>query len=377
MSALEPPRTDDTTLTVPLKRFSIARADDGCVQVNDKQKKTTIVDVAKRAGVSIGTVSRVVNTQAGPEATRRRVMDAIADLHYVPNHVARSLKRRSTEQIALLVPDIANPVYVAMAKAIQQRAKERGYRLSLMSADDAPGEEEFALDSLEQRRVDGLVICSLKPTQKLVERLEAARGRVCVVGRVPEEARVDNVRVDSTGGAQAAVQHLLDGGRRTIGFINGPPGTVPAEARAAGYHRALEENGLRIDGSLVVNGEFSMAGGYRSVDALLARQDDLDAIFCANDVIALGALRRLRELGMGVPSQVALVGMDDIDLEKISTPTLSTVSLLAEERGRLAAQLLLERLLEGTSEEPRKVTVTPRLIVRESSTDYIRHEVPA
>ncbi len=345
--------------------------------MSDKQKRATIVDVATRAGVSIGTVSRVVNTQAGPEATRRRVLDAIADLDYVPNHVARSLKRRSTEQIALVVPDIANPVYVAMAKTIQRQAKERGFRLSLMSANDDPGGEEFALDSLEQMRVDGLIICSLKPTRKLVERLERVRGRVCVVGSVPEEARVDNVRVDSTGGAQEAVQHLLDSGRRRIGFINGAPGTVPAGTRSLGYRRALEENGLRVDEALIVNGEFSMAGGYRSVDRLLAGHDELDAIFCANDVIAFGAMRRLRELGIGVPSQVALVGMDDIDLAKISTPTLSTVSLLAEERGRLAAEMLLERLLGGAAEEPRKVTVTPRLIVRESSTDYIRHEVPA
>ncbi|MEX2534522.1 MAG: LacI family DNA-binding transcriptional regulator [Trueperaceae bacterium] len=345
--------------------------------MNDKQKRATIIDVAKRAGVSIGTVSRVVNTQAGPVATRQRVLEAIAELDYVPNHVARSLKRRSTEQIALVVPDIANPVYVAMAKAIQQEAKERGYRLSLMSTDDAPGEEDFALDSLEQRRVDGLIICSLKPTKKLVERLEGVRQRVCVVGRVPEEAQVDNVRVDSTGGAQAAVQHLLDGGRRTIGFINGAPETVPAETRLTGYRRALEENGLQVDDKLVVSGEFSMAGGYRAIDPLFAGRNELDAIFCANDVIALGALRRLRELGIGVPEQVALVGMDDIELGKISTPTLSTVSLLAEERGRLAAELLLERLLGSAPDESRKITVTPRLIVRESSTDYIRHGVPA
>ena len=345
--------------------------------MNEKQKRATIVDVATRAGVSIGTVSRILNTQAGPETTRRRVLDAIADLHYVPNHVARSLKRRSTEQLALVVPDVANPVYVAMAKTIQRYAKERGYRLSLMSANDDPGEEEFALDSLEQMRVDGLIICSLKPTAKLVERLERVRSRVCVVGRMPEEARVDIVRVDSTGGAQEAMQHLLDGGRHHIGFINGSPGTVPAEMRAVGYRRALEENGLHVDESLIVNGAFSMAGGYRAVDRLLGQQHDLDAIFCANDVMAFGAMRRLRELGIGVPSQVALVGMDDIELGKISTPTLSTVSLLAEERGRLAAELLLERLLGGAADEPRKVTVTPRLIVRESSTDYIRHEVRA
>lgn len=345
--------------------------------MNSEHKRATIVDVAKLAGVSIGTVSRIVNSDAGPPATRERVLAAIAELDYVPNHVARSLKRRTTEQIALVVPDLANPVYVAMAKSIQREAKERGYRLSLASTDDTPGEEDFALDGLEERRVDGVIICSLKPTTRLVQRMERAYDRVCVVGHVPDTAQVDNVRVDSAKGAAAGVQHLLDSGRRTTAFINGPAGTVPADARANGYQRALEDNGLPIEADLQVSGDFSMAGGYRAVDVLLSKRRDIDALFCANDVIALGALRRLRELGIDVPDQIALVGMDDIELGKISTPTLSTVSLLADERGRLAAEMLLDRLQGARAEAPRTVTVAARLIVRESSTDYIRHEVPA
>lgn len=335
------------------------------------QKRPTIVDVAKRAGVSIGTVSRVLNSSSGPEATRRKVLDAIDELDYVANHVARSLKRRSTEQLAFVVPDVGNPVYVAMATAVQRQAKERGYRLTLMSSDVTPGNEDVALESLEQGRVDGVIMCSLTPTGPLIERLSSLRDRVCVVGRLPDGVPVDNVRVDSEGGAQLAVQHLLDGGRRGVGFINGTPGTVPANARATGYRRALEVNGRPVDEARIAGGSFSMAGGYHAVDRLLDGDPDLDAIFCANDVIALGALRRLQERGLGVPDDVALVGVDDIELGRFSTPTLTTVSLLARERGRLAADMLLDRIAREGSEEPRRVTLTPRLIVRESSTDYV------
>lgn len=339
-----------------------------------KPSKATITDVAKRAGVSIGTVSRVVNgaSNCKPDV-RERVQKAVDALNYAPNHAARSLKRRFTEQIELVVPDIANPVYVAMAKAVQGSAKARGYRMSLISTDGSPLEESLALKSLERQQVDGLIIISLKVTPKFVAEVEAASSRVCVVGRMPPAARVDNVRVDSAYGAALAVKHLAQGGRKHIAFINGEPHTAPAEARYEGYLRGLTENHLGYDAKLTTHADFTMAGGYTAVDALLAQSARLDAVFCADDVIAVGALRRLRELGKRVPDDIAVVGMDDIDLGKVSSPTLTTVSLLAGERGRVAAELLFERL--GNPDlEPRKVTVMPKLIIRESSVDYLVRE---
>jgi LacI family transcriptional regulator len=328
------------------------------------EKRVTIVDVARHAGVSIGTVSRVLNNASCPAATRERVQDAVAALNYVPNHAAQSLKRQTTEQIALVIPDIANPVYVAMSKAVQQTAKSRGYRLVLVSTDENASEEEHALRSLEHRHADGLIL-------KLVSR---ARQKVCVIGYLPDDAPVDNVRVDSASGAAMAVQHLIDQGRSRIGFINGTAGTVPAASRSRGFERALFDNRIPLDPGLVVHADFTMTGGYQAAARLLEAEPGIDALFCANDVIALGALRRLRELGRDVPGEIAVVGMDDIELGKVSTPTLTSVTLLASERGRIAAELLLERIKGGaTPDEPRKVTVMPRLIVRESSTDYIRH----
>ena len=336
-----------------------------------KSRNPTIVDVAKRAGVSVGTVSRVLNGVANcAPVLRERVQRAIRELDYVPNHAARSLKRRSTEQIELVVPDIANPVYVAMAKSVQQVARERGYRLSLISTDGNPLEESLAVKNLERQHVDGLVICSIRVTPGFVEQVTASRHKVCVIGKLPPRAEVDSVHVDSVSGAALAVKHLAEGGRKTVALVNGDAETVPAEARFQGYRQGLMECGLVHDASLGVHTTFTMHGGYSAAAPLLAAHPEIDAIFCANDLIALGVMRRLRELGRRVPEDVAVVGVDNIDHGKVSSPTLTSVSLLAGERGRLATELLTERLASPEL-EPRSVVVTPRLIVRESSTDYI------
>lgn len=349
---------------------------DKLIFMSQRSKKVTIVEVAQMAGVSIGTVSRVLNNTGGSPESRQRVHAAVDTLDYVPNHAAQSLKRQSTEQIAIVVPDIANPVYVAMAKAVQQSAKSKGYSLSLISTEGNSSEEEHAIKNLQRMHVDGLILCSLRPTSKLVRQLEVSRSRVCVIGSLPEGSKVDNVRVDSATGAAKAVQHLIDQGKQTIAFVNGTSGTVPAESRQRGYERALFDNHRILDSSLTVFSDFTMAGGYAAVKVLFKRNQKIDAIFCANDVMALGALRCLRELGRRVPEDVALVGMDDIDLGRVSTPTLTTVTLMASERGRIAAELLFDRI-EGREAdgEARAVKVMPRLIVRESSTSYVVEQI--
>lgn len=210
-----------------------------------QSKKATIVDVAKYADVSIGTVSRVVNNVSNcrPQ-TRERVRLAMEALNFVPNHAARSLKRRSTGQIELVVPDIANPVYVAMAKTIQWSAKERGYRLSLIGTDGNPAEESLAVSSLEQQHVDGLIICSIRVTPKFVAAVEATSSRICVIGTMPPEARVDNVRVDSAYGAALAVKHLTEGDASTSPSLTGKPIQFP---------RRLVKQAMNADSSRTIS----------------------------------------------------------------------------------------------------------------------------
>jgi LacI family transcriptional regulator len=183
---------------------------------------------------------------------------------------------------------------------------------------------------------------------------------------VPEGTRVDNVRADSRTGVRLAIDHQYALGRRRIAMVNGPLDTVPGAARGAAYREALQDLGLPYDENLVQIGDFYRAEGGRAVAELLARVPDVDALMCANDLIALGALDVLRAAGRRVPEDVAVVGMDDTDLAAASWPSLTSVSLGSAERGKAAAELLLERL-QGGDREPRLVTVPPELVIRAST----------
>ncbi|HEY8346194.1 MAG TPA: LacI family DNA-binding transcriptional regulator [Symbiobacteriaceae bacterium] len=338
-------------------------------RLSGDQKLPTIQAVAERAGVSIASVSRVLNGKGHVSpATAEKVRRAVRELGYIPNHVAKSLKARRTEQIAFAVSDIGNPVYVAMARAVQAEAKAWGYRVILLSTDANPTEELEVLRSLRERYADGLILCPIRITPGHVRALERAAAPVVVIGSLPPDVPVDNVAVDSHRGALQAMEHLIGQGFTRIAFINGPSDTVPGGSRLRAYREALLNHGLPWDPQLVVSGDFQMAGGYQAAEQLLALPKRPEAVFCANDLMALGAMRRFREAGLQIPQDLAIVGMDDIEHAAIATPALTSVSLCAAERGRLAAQMLFRRLSgEAESLEPQRVTVTPRLVVRESS----------
>ncbi|WP_084464410.1 LacI family DNA-binding transcriptional regulator [Microtetraspora fusca] len=326
----------------------------------------TINTIARHAGVSIASVSRVLNGLPTREETVRRVLRAAEELGYVPNSVARSLKSRRTNQVAFAMADIGNPVYLAMVREIQPVLRAAGYRLLLHSTDADVADELDVLRGLGERYVDGLIMSPLRVTEGHLSALAAARAPVVVIGSMPEGAGVDNVRADSRTGVRLALDHLYGLGRRRIAFVNGPADTVPGAARAAAYREALEALDLPYDEDLVEVGDFYRAEGARAVQALLDRAGDVDALMCANDLIALGALDVLRRAGRRVPEDVAVVGMDDTDLAAVAWPSLTSVSLGSARRGRAAVELLLDRLENG-EREPRVVTVEPRLAVRAST----------
>ncbi|GLW11015.1 LacI family transcriptional regulator [Microtetraspora sp. NBRC 13810] len=326
----------------------------------------TITTIAARAGVSIASVSRVLNGLPTRQETVHKVLSAAEELGYVPNSVARSLKSRRTNQIAFAMADIANPVYLAMVREIQPVLKAAGYRLVLHSTDADVGDEIGVLRSLGERYVDGLIMIPLRVTEELVKAIAAARAPVVVIGSVPDGLRVDNVRTDSRTGLRLALDHLHGLGRSRIGFVNGPLDTVPGAARGAAYADGLAALGLPYQPELVETGDFYRAEGAEAVRRLLDRAPDIDALMCANDLIALGALHVLRRAGRRVPEDVAVAGMDDIDLAADAWPAVTSVSLGSAERGRAAAQLLLDRLHDA-GRPPQVVTVRPRLVVRAST----------
>jgi LacI family transcriptional regulator len=325
--------------------------------------RPTVHTVAARAGVSIASASRVLNGVGGSPETSRRVREAAVAVGYVPNAIARSLQSQRTGLIALAVEDIGNPVYVAMMRAIEAVVAESGHQLLVHATGGRVVDETALLRRLANRYVDGMIISPIRVTDDHAEALTASPVPVVVVGQLPDGVPVDNVRTDSRTGVALAVDHLVGAGRRRIAFVNGPLDTVPGAARDAGFRAAMGARGL--DGSLIEVGDFQYAPGRAATERLLARAEP-DAIVCANDLIAVGALHALLVARKRVPEDVALVGMDDTELAQMSYPQISSISLGSEARGRRAAELLLERIADPGL-PPRRAQVDPRLVIRASS----------
>jgi LacI family transcriptional regulator len=327
----------------------------------------TITTVARLANVSVASASRALNGIRTTPATLARVTEAAEAVGYVPNAAARSLRSRRTGQIAFAMPDVANPVYTTMVGSIQEVARAAGWRLMLHSTGGDAQDELGILRDLKRRYVDGLILCSIHLTEAHVAELAAASTPVVVIGRPPASSSVDSVRANSRGGAAGAVRHLHAAGRRRIALLNGPQHTAPGSSRRLGYLDGLRACGLERDEELVeVADDFMVEPGRRAAERLLQRARP-DAIFCANDLLAAGALATLREANLDVPRDVAVVGMDNTALAEHTWPPLTTVDLGSYERARLAAELLLARI-EKPSRRARRVGigVEPRLVVRAS-----------
>lgn len=340
-----------------------------CFQPLTWQEQTvaTISDVAKRAGVSPVTVSRVINNAANVSpATRENVRRAIKDLGYVPSGVAQSLRSKRTRSLALLVPDITNVFWTTVARGVEDTAQGRGYSVLLCNTDESTAKQQRYLEVVISQRVDGVIIA---PCDAEVQNLAGLRQRqtpTVIIDRRVRGWEVDTVRGDSLGGARALVGHLLELGHRRIAVISGPPTTSTAQDRLAGYCLALVEAGLGLDPALVKRGEFRSTSGRRLTHELLAIEPRPTAIFAANNAIAIGVLEALQERGLRTPHDVALVSFDDLPDTSRLFPFLTVIVQPAYDIGLHAAQLLLDRLEGGPDPPPRHVELPARLLIRRS-----------
>jgi LacI family transcriptional regulator len=328
---------------------------------------TNIRDVAKLAGVAPITVSRVINGSDNvTQDTRRRVQQAIDQLHYVPNTLARSLRSRHSHTIALIVPDIANPFWTTVARGVEDTAAENDYRTILCNTDEDPAKETNYLNLLVERRVDGVIIAPATREKKRLALLKQLQVPCVLIDRRVEGFKADRVYGDSRTGARLLMDHLIGLGHRRIALINGPRTISSAQDRADGYRDSLEAHGLAVEEDLVFQGEFKQESGYRLAKQVLARGRRPTAIFAANNFIAIGALQALQEAGLRVPDDIALVCIDDVPYLSALDPFLTVAAQPAYEMGESAAQLLVERLAGRQSSEACEVVLAPQLIIRRS-----------
>ena len=328
---------------------------------------STIKHVAARAGVSFTTVSHVLNgTRRVSDSARERVERAIAEMGYAPSAVARALKMSETCILGVLVPNITNPFFAELTRGIEDCCRRTDYSVFLCNSDDDPVRQLRYLQTLLERRVDGLLLAAAAgEASALAKRLAAARVPTVVVDRSIPGLVADLVRVDHQGGAQTAVEHLLSLGHRAIGCLSGPAEFAVSCARVAGWRDAMTQAGIALDPGWLMEGDFSAAAGHGLTRRLLAR-GDVTAIFASNDLLAIGALRAAAELGIAVPSALSVVGFDGIDLGAYAYPALTTVGHPIRAMGEAAAAVLLERIAEAPA-TCREVVLPAQLLMREST----------
>lgn len=333
------------------------------------KKRTTIADVARAAEVSIMTVSRAVNDKpgVGPEL-RQRIMALAEEMGYRPNHIARGLATRQTATIGLVVPDIANPFFAQMARGAEDAAFEAGYNLFLINTAEDRGREEAALESLLQKEIDGIILCSSRlPGDELQESVSRFPAVVLVNRDLPAPA--DNVallNVNDELGARLAVQHMVASGRQRIAFVAGPATSISGQRRVDGYRAALKTAGLTFDPEMLEHCAPTTAGGANGAAAILARRPKVDAILAFNDLVAFGVIQACEQIGREVPGQLAVIGFDDVPLAEIMRPQLTTLHVNLTQIGRLAMQTLLGAISGEDSVMP-SYQLDPELMVRESA----------
>ena len=332
--------------------------------------RPTLEDVAARAGVGRGTASRVINGgHRVSERAREAVQRAIDELGYIPNRAARALVTRRTDAVALVIAEaedrvFGEPFFAGAVRGIGAALAEADKQLVLLLAGHQ--RDGQLVDYLTRQHVDGVLLLSLHDDDSLPARVRE-RGVPVVLGGPPVGAvRSGYVDIDNEQGARLAVEHLAGRGRRAIATITGPCDMGTSRARLAGYREALAAAGLEASDDLVAHGDFSQASGERAMRELLERRPDLDAVFCADDPMAAGALVVLREAGRSVPGDVAVVGFDDSALAASTHPPLTSVHQAPEEMGRAMVELLLEAMADPDAEPGSRVLPT-RLVVRESS----------
>ncbi len=334
---------------------------------------TTIYEVAKKARTTSGTVSRALNNKGYvAEETKRKIERVAKRLNYTPHFLARSLRTKKTDIIAVIIPNIANPIYPEIIRGIQDKAHELGYQVLISNSDALPEREIELLTIFSQKRVDGIFLgtgegAENKKIREKIKKLSEAGIKLVVGGFIKDKLPTDSLSIDNFQGAYEVTKHLLNLGHNKIGFISGPKNARVAQERQKGYRAALLNHNILYHDGLVAYGNFQQESGYTLGKDFLQREKAPSAIFAANDVMAIGVILAAEELGRRIPEEVAIAGFDDITWASIIRPRLTTVSQPKYEVGSLAAEMLIQRINEENNRTFQRIILKPKVVIREST----------
>lgn len=329
----------------------------------------TLNDIARRSGVSVSTVSRVLNRKAQKyriaAETEQRILRAAKELNYRPNEIARGLRLKKTHTIGLIAPDVSNPFFAYIIKRVQSVAHAMGYSLIVCNTDENLEQEIEHLNLLYRNRVDGLIAMPVGTSYAHYADWIEKHIPIVLLDRCFDELSVRSVVVDNYGGAFEAVEHLVDNGHVRIAFIQGLPGTYTNTARLKGYRDALTAHGLTFDPDLVVGADFRQENGYMEAKLLLSLSERPTAIFATSDMITLGALQAIYEEGLSVPGDMSVIMFDDVDFAPYLRCPLTAVRQPKELMGEMAVKMLVDEL-RGEKAGTQRIMLKPQLIRRGS-----------
>ncbi len=330
-------------------------------------KRVTMHDVAQAAGVSLMTVSRVVNDKDDvSQATRQRVMEIIDQLNYRPSSIARGLATHQTGTLGIVVPDISNPFFASIVRSAEDAAYAQDYSVFLGNTNEDPQREQAVLHSLEDNQVDGLILFSSRLEDDALCEILGRFPAAVVVFRKRVMPDLGAITLDDAYSAQLAIEHLLDRGHRNIGLISGPTISLSSFGRVEGYKNALRAAKISVRRERIRHCHPVVETGQETATELLQSNPELTALFCHNDLIAVGALQACAALGLQVPEDIAIIGYDDIRLAGLVNPTLTTLRIPRKEIGTQSMQMLLAQI-DDDRLEPQEIHLKPEMIVRESA----------
>jgi LacI family transcriptional regulator len=332
-------------------------------------KRITIADVAKEAGVSQQTVSRAINNKGEISTeTKERILEIIKRLGFRPSNIARSLVKQHTTTIGIIVPDITNPFFSEIVRGVEDLARTHSYNVFLCNTDEVPDRECSSLDSLLEKQVDGVILCSSRLEEnELTNKLKEFSFAVLINRELGVALKnVRTVSFDDKLGACKAVSYLVQHGHRKIAFLAGPQRSRSGQKRLEGYQSCLRDINLPVDNGLVHFCEPGIGGGLEGCQHLLSVHSDVTAILCYNDLVAIGAIQACLERGLNLPGDLSIIGFDDIPMASLIRPSLTTLRLPKREVGAAAMQMLIEMMEDRVPDEHNKIFL-PELILRSST----------